>query len=147
MRILITSLLIVITFSSCKELINLLWVATPVNHNAELMLPTDDANSVEITDYSGAITMILLDNNKIYFYQGVDPLNGKLILFKDVRNLLKKTKNATSADKFVVLIKPSEKATYKNTIDILDEMSINEIKRYVMQDINTEEKRIIEGLK
>ena len=35
----------------------------------------------------------------------------------------------------VVIIKPSAEATYKNTIDILDEMTINRIKRFAIVKI------------
>lgn len=36
---------------------------------------------------------------------------------------------------FVVVIKPTEDATYKNTVDILDEMTINNVKRFAMVKI------------
>jgi hypothetical protein len=41
------------------------------------------------------------------------------------------------------VIKPDEDATYKNTIDILDEMAINAIKRYAMVDLFPIEKELI----
>jgi biopolymer transport protein ExbD len=43
----------------------------------------------------------------------------------------------------VVVIKPDEEATYKNTIDILDEMAINDVKRYAMVDLFPVEKELI----
>lgn len=43
----------------------------------------------------------------------------------------------------VVVIKPDEEATYKNTIDILDEMAINDVKRYAMVDLFPIEKELI----
>jgi biopolymer transport protein ExbD len=43
----------------------------------------------------------------------------------------------------VVVIKPDAEATYKNTIDILDEMAISDIKRYAMVDLFDIEKELI----
>ncbi|MFZ9694659.1 MAG: ExbD/TolR family protein [Chitinophagaceae bacterium] len=40
------------------------------------------------------------------------------------------------ADKdFVIIIKPSDEATYRNTVDILDEMTINQVRTYAMVKI------------
>jgi biopolymer transport protein ExbD len=44
---------------------------------------------------------------------------------------------------FVVVIKPNEEATYKNTVDILDEMTINAVKRFAMVKISTTENDLI----
>jgi biopolymer transport protein ExbD len=44
---------------------------------------------------------------------------------------------------FVVVIKPNEDATYKNTVDILDEMTINAVKRFAMVKISDTEKDLI----
>ena len=44
------------------------------------------------------------------------------------------------------MIKPDEEATYKNTIDILDEMAINAIKRYAMVDLFQVEKDLIKKI-
>jgi len=45
---------------------------------------------------------------------------------------------------FMVVIKPSENATYKNTVDILDEMTINAVKRFALVKISDTEKMLIE---
>lgn len=48
------------------------------------------------------------------------------------------------ADKdFVVIIKPSDDATYKNTVDILDEMTINQVRTYAMVKIGDIEYELI----
>jgi len=46
---------------------------------------------------------------------------------------------------FVVIIKPNEEATYKNTVDILDEMTINQVKRYAMVKVLKEEDELIKA--
>ncbi len=45
----------------------------------------------------------------------------------------------------VVVIKPNDKATYKNSVDILDEMEINQVKRFALIDITTQENQFVEG--
>lgn len=46
---------------------------------------------------------------------------------------------------FIVIIKPSVDATYKNTVDILDEMTINQVKTYAMIKIIKEEVELIKA--
>lgn len=45
----------------------------------------------------------------------------------------------------VVIIKPSADATYKNTVDILDEMTINDVKTYAMIKILDQELELIKA--
>lgn len=48
------------------------------------------------------------------------------------------------ADKdFVIIIKPSNDATYKNTVDILDEMTINQVRTYAMVNIGEVEYELV----
>ncbi len=44
---------------------------------------------------------------------------------------------------FVVVIKPNAEATYKNTVDILDEMTINNVRRFAMVKIAESENELI----
>ena len=46
---------------------------------------------------------------------------------------------------FIVIIKPNEDATYKNTVDILDEMTINQVRTYAMVKILKEENELIKA--
>jgi biopolymer transport protein ExbD len=43
----------------------------------------------------------------------------------------------------VVIIKPNEESTYKNVVDVLDEMNINVINRYALVDISEDENKLI----
>ncbi|HSU27922.1 MAG TPA: biopolymer transporter ExbD [Chitinophagaceae bacterium] len=45
---------------------------------------------------------------------------------------------------FVVIIKPDKDATYKNTVDILDEMTINQVRIYAMVKILDQEYELIQ---
>jgi len=55
-------------------------------------------------------------------------------------------KNACLDKDLVIVIKPDDEATYKNTIDILDEMAISAIKRYAMVDLFQVEKDLIKKI-
>jgi len=44
-----------------------------------------------------------------------------------------------------VVIKPTVDATYKNTVNILDEMTIDDIHRYAMVDISPQEYQLIKA--
>lgn len=46
---------------------------------------------------------------------------------------------------FVVIIKPNEEATYKNTVDILDEMAINQVKIYALVKVLEDENKLIKA--
>ena len=53
--------------------------------------------------------------------------------------------NACKDMDFVVIIKPNEEATYKNTVDILDEMAINQVKRYAMVKVLEDENKLVKA--
>lgn len=45
-----------------------------------------------------------------------------------------------------VVIKPTEGAAYKNVVDVLDEMTICSIGKYVIDDINDDDKKLLEAV-
>lgn len=63
---------------------------------------------------------------------------------KDGMSVENAEKNCQQKDFFVV-IKPNENATYKNTVDILDEMAINEVARYAMVKITPTENDLVKA--
>ena len=101
----------------------------------------DDQNKVKET---GAFTILLGKSDQVYFYEGMDPTKLQASNFKLIREEIMKKKQNTNPEDLVVIIKPSEDATYKNTVDILDEMTINEIKRYAMVDITADEYKLVQ---
>lgn len=138
----------------------------------KLMLPKDtekneDQNEVK---QSGALTILLGKNNGVYYYEGQllpDGSNFKTSTFKEIRNvIINKKKDVVSRyvtdaaceakakaegkpdnyckdQDFVVVIKPDDDATYKNVVDILDEMTINVVKRFAMVKISENELPLI----
>lgn len=89
------------------------------------------------------LTLLLDKEDKIYWYIGItDPTVEVTNFSKDgIRKVLLE-RNAAIKD-MMVLIKPSDESRYKNTVDILDEMNITNIKRYAIVDITTVDEGLI----
>jgi biopolymer transport protein ExbD len=105
-----------------------------------LFLPKDTEKPEEQNKVkaSGALTLMLGKDNQIFYYTGELDNTGsnfKSSNFKEIRQVIIDKKKSTNPEDFVVVIKPGPEATYKNTVDILDEMAINEVKRYALVDI------------
>jgi len=113
-----------------------------------LYLPKDtekpeDQNKVKA---SGALTLLLAKNDKVFYYEGElapDASNFKSANFSDVREIVLNKKKSTDPKEFVVVIKPNAESTYKNTVDALDEMTINDVKRYALVDISDVENQLV----
>ena len=106
----------------------------------KLFLPkdTDKPEEQNKVKASGALTIMLGKGDGVYYYEGEllpDGSNFKSSNFKEIRAEIINKKKSTNPQDFVVVIKPGPEATYKNTVDILDEMTINDVKRYAMVDI------------
>lgn len=138
----------------------------------DLNMPKDSEDKKDETKVkqSGALTIMLGKKDKVYYYEGElapDGSNFKSTDFGGIRNeIIRKKKDViasyrTNADceakakakgkpvsdcfdeDFVVVIKPTDDATYKNTVDILDEMTINMVKRFAMIKITDVEKGLV----
>jgi biopolymer transport protein ExbD len=108
----------------------------------EINLPVRDAQA-ELEDApavkaSKTLTVIPGAENKVFWVHGIPGQDGAEYEVADfsidgIRKVLLE-KNASIKD-LVVIIKPSDEATYRNVVDILDEMNICNIKRYALVDI------------
>ena len=113
-----------------------------------LFLPkdTDKPEEQNKLKASGALTVMLGKDNVVYYYEGEllpDGSNFKTTGFNDVRNVILNKKRSTDPKDFMVVIKADNEATYKNTVDIMDEMTINDVRRYALVDISPVEVMLI----
>jgi biopolymer transport protein ExbD len=107
-----------------------------------LILPADGPPTP--TPVSSVITLLLGKNNSIYYYEGADPAKGKTVDQKAIRSILLDKKYRTHTAWFQVIVKPSPYATYGNTVNILDEMKIDDIHHYVLADITAYESQLMQ---
>ena len=75
----------------------------------------------------------------IYGYYANNIHDGKLIAFKKIGNLIEEGIEKYTRDSLIVIIKKDKEATYQNTVDMLDEMSKNGIKRYSIMELSDQE--------
>jgi biopolymer transport protein ExbD len=108
-----------------------------------LHLPADSAPTP--TRASGAITLLLGQNNNIYYYEGADPIAGKSVDQRSIRTILLDKKRRTNPTWFNVIIKPTKNATYGNAVNILDEMKIDNIHHFVLTDPTPYESQLLQA--
>jgi biopolymer transport protein ExbD len=116
----------------------------------KLFLPKDadkpeDQNKAK---ESGVITILLGKDDHVFYYEGQldnSASNFKSSTFKEIRNVLLDKKARTPEKDLVVVLKPSEECTYRNVVDILDEMAVNVLKRYALVDISDIETKLVKA--
>jgi biopolymer transport protein ExbD len=127
----------------------------------DLIMPKDTENEKDQNKVkeSTALTILLGKDNQVYYYEGLaqDPnasanpdffkatnfankggIRDEIIKKRDEVARLRNAKG--EPEDVVVIIKADNDATYKNFVDILDEMAINRIQRYATVDISDQDK-------
>ncbi len=132
----------------------------------EINMPYKDENIKEDEQTkikaSTVISVLLSKDNRIYYYEGIgdDPtkppqLNVTYFKPKDgIRDVLINKKKAVEElkasgalgpkDQVTIIIKPDATSTYEDLVNILDEMSINDIRVYAIVDITPVDKEFIQ---
>lgn len=111
---------------------------------------------------STVISVLLSKDHRIYYYEGIgdDPtkppqLNVTYFKPKDgIRDVLINKKKAVEElkasgalgpkDQVTIIIKPDVTSTYEDLVNMLDEMSINDIRVYAIVDITPVDKEFIQ---
>ncbi len=114
-------------------------MSQPTSMNLAMPKDTDKPDEINKVKESGSLTLMLGKGNVIYYYFGNDPATMQTTGYKDVRKIILDKKKSTPTDDLFIIIKPDKDASYKNAVDILDEMSINDISRYAMVDPTADE--------
>ena len=103
----------------------------------------DDGGSSAPVNVKDVLSLTLWENNKIYYSLGGEKLKKTTFAPNGLRKVLTESliKNPR---KLYVLIKPSDKAVYKNVVDAFDEMEIVKVQRYALVDLSEEDLKAIE---
>jgi len=89
------------------------------------------------------LTLILLKDDRVFGYYGDFIKDGRSAFISETDKLIEDGWKMFSKDSLVVVIKPTETASYKETVAILDQMTKNHIEKYSMVDLSKEEKEFI----
>ncbi|MBN8861130.1 MAG: biopolymer transporter ExbD [Sphingobacteriales bacterium] len=111
----------------------------------QLIMPKDTEKPEEQTKVkaSGALTIMLGKKDGLYYYEGDDPTKIQATDYKKIRDVIIQKKKNTKPEDFVVVIKPNDESNYQNVVAILDEMSINEVKKFAMVNISPVENELL----
>ncbi len=104
---------------------------------------TDDGKKMDVKA-SNTLALIAGPKSKVYYFRG-DPKDPNLKIgvtdysANGLRQVVLENKAAVTAaagaDKFVVVVMPMDKASYKNVVDLLDELAITGADRYGMTEV------------
>lgn len=135
----------------------------------DLGLPDKEKNPKDKTDIKvdqkRTMTIILGDNDKIKWFHGLletpepggaptDAVYGRngirkeiLKRVKSVNEYAKTRPTYKDGDGLIVIIKPTKKSTYRNLVDVLDEMAICKVPTYaIVNDITPEEQKLVDEM-
>jgi biopolymer transport protein ExbD len=89
------------------------------------------------------LTIILDDQNRVYWRHGISDSHLKLIPFshESIQDLLL-TKNS-EIEKMVLFVKATGRARYEHFVNMMDEITDAKLNRYCIVDITTEDEELI----
>ncbi|HEX8462267.1 MAG TPA: biopolymer transporter ExbD [Segetibacter sp.] len=125
-------------------------LASPVAMN--LIVPDSKPTNqpVKISELK-ILTLVLSNDNKIYYYSGF--FNGKWqeADFKSLREVIREKKQQVlkkfGKNALSVVIKPGVEANYQNLVDCLDEMVINDVSTYILDEPELKELISLKSIK
>ena len=103
---------------------------------------------------SCAFTVVLGKDNTIQYYEGDlakhPPVKetsfgaaGIRQILLDKRKMVKTIRG--NPDEITLIIKPSDASTFQNFVDMMDEVEINNIKKYYIDELTVEDKKLLKG--
>jgi biopolymer transport protein ExbD len=113
----------------------------------EINMPVDPENPEEqiALKASNAMTIILGENDNLYYYFGLAADNPDVEKSDYSANGIRKvlvSPRVKQNDKMTVMIKPMDASRYKNVVDILDEMKITDTRKFALVEFSAADKEL-----
>ena len=118
----------------------------------QLTMPADGGEPMPVIE-SGSLTIVPFSGNRVFYYHGMldnalksgihgvtgySHANGIGNVIR-AKQLAMKNLPPQFRKKMMVIIKPTNTSNYRNVVDILDEMKINEVGSYAISDLTDKE--------
>ena len=111
----------------------------------ELNVPVKAAT--EPIKASNVMTVFLAKDNLAYYIfgkaAGEDPEVKSVSMGYDFRKAVVDNLTKVGGEKFVLVLKPTKESTYKNMVDVLDDMAVIKLKRYALVDALTPDEKTL----
>jgi biopolymer transport protein ExbD len=102
-----------------------------------MKLPKDVPDDIrQKQPVSGVLTILLAGHDRVFYYERDNFRTMQASTITGIRSVIIAKKTRTKPSDFMVIVKPTPEASYKNTIQIFDEMNINAEKRYALVDVD-----------
>jgi len=119
----------------------------------DMNLPMPASSNQEIPMES-TVTLVLSDNHRVVWYEGIadDASDLKVLQIVQLRQFLQQKQAevkqlpasfSKEAHQLHVVIKPDADSKYTDLVTVLDEMLINAVPYYVLQDLSDDDKRLL----
>jgi biopolymer transport protein ExbD len=125
-------------------------MATPTA--MQLNTPYDKTTARDVLKESCVLTVLLEKDNSIQYYEGLSTAikNATATTFgsNGIRNVIMAKREAVkrqtgNADNFVLIIKATDKSSFQNFVDIVDETTINCVKHYYTAELDENDKLLL----
>lgn len=125
-------------------------LSTPKAMN--LMMPKDKNGPDDPVCESCVLTVLLDKDNRIKYYEGAaenkPPVKETGFAPEQIRKILMQKKADVikargGNDQFILIIKASAASNFKNFVDITDEVTICQVKKYYIDELSEADKKIL----
>ncbi len=90
---------------------------------------------------SSTLTLLLASDHQVYYYSGEYDKDTSLLSspIQQIRDVIVLKKQQSDSSFFSIIIKAGNTSVYKDVVDLLDEMTIADVKRFALVDITSKE--------